>query len=172
MSDPNIFGMSMLGGSSGDGGALGLGFGGRPEEGFNVQTGEVEAQVCEVPGGEEEGLSLRNHPQLREVTMDNATAYTESFPVLLHTSGPLGEPPTVSPLLNSVIILEATATEDIWRLLAVVLSNKLAYKALLQLKDEKAQVILDILQKVNHSLSRVYMIYLISTRHWTTRICQ
>lgn len=66
MSDPNMFGMSMLGGSHGPGGgALGLGIGGAPGEGFNMQMCEVEVQardVAEVPGGEEEGLLLRNHP--------------------------------------------------------------------------------------------------------------
>ncbi len=39
--------------------------------------------------------------------------------------------------------------KEVWRLLAAILSSKSTYKTLLLLEGEKAQTMLDILQKVN-----------------------
>lgn len=57
MNDPGMFGMSMLGAANT---TLGIGVGG----GFDMQMCEIEVgagDVSEIPGGEEEGLLLRNH---------------------------------------------------------------------------------------------------------------
>lgn len=85
------------------------------------------------------------------------------LPPPLGVPSPIREHPTV-PSSSDPVNASEQALEDIWRPLAAVLSNKSAYKALLDLKDDKARAVLDILLKANRLSLYVVILHSLPTR--------